>query len=219
MKRCPNCAFPNIDTDRICFKCNTPLDTTPITSSVQTLVSQEIQAAEAQATVTNAEALDDLTPKSTMPQPIPFPKSATQPTFVPYKHVVSSLEVSSTSISEETCNSHHTPTDEVAPPTTTPPRSTTPTRILPKYKHFATLRVLLILLGCIQGIGFIGGGIILLLTATSETTMVLSFILMLLGLSSAIVSIILSFLFTWLNDVECNQRKQIELLNHLYHKS
>lgn len=177
MKRCPICHFPNIDTDRTCFKCNA-------------ILTEEVNIA--------------------------YPNSE-EKAYLAYGKSLSELE--------NTLNDSHTPppsdtSDYTAPPTpsTRPPRQTTPTRIIPKYASFSLLTTLLRLLSSIQGLLFIILGVMSALTLKNTVGILILVVALLLGVASILIGFTLSYLLVWFNDVECNQRKQLELLTHIFHK-
>lgn len=197
MKRCPNCDFPNIDTDRACFKCNAALDSVTSTESNKESEVKVSYPTEEEETLliygntvpyTNT-ALEDLRTTAEVQSPI-----------------------KSTSVSKSA-------TDYITPPPTTPePSPTTPTRIIPKYRSFSIFTGLLRILSCIQGAIFIILGVLFLLWSKSLIGIVGLMIMATLGISSILIGFILSYILTWFSDVECNQRKQLELLNHIFHK-
>lgn len=186
MKRCPKCIFPNKDTDRTCFKCNTLLDEVPSTSA--NVVPTDAPPTSLLSTASPAPR------NSKRGQSAASEASATADAFIDNRIL-----------------------SEVPPLTTTPPKLKTPARITPKYKAFTILSVILKIFSPLQGIAIIVIGCLFatLMTPLSATcTIILSVIL---GLTTTIIGLLFAYALTWMGDVECNQRKELELLNHLYH--
>ena len=259
MKRCPNCNFPNIDADNVCFKCGTALlEESPIPETLSSQTDEATQAEETIPTNQSSQAdrpsqesqtlhanqldqlnqpkikgnVDDLLVKpnpvfdtnanisafihkptgtaevnskatATMSKPMPSPK-------VPLTKSNVTSEVAATSIP--------LPTMPVPPLATSSPSLPTPARILPKYKSLARLKILSTLMGLLFGLALIAVGVLLIFVYPGLLGVASCIGFVGIGLLSIFLGFVLSAVLGWLNDVECNQRKQIELINHVYHK-
>lgn len=195
MKRCPNCQFPNIDSDLNCFKCGTSLPDEK---------TEESDQLESNSSSTTFDAKTNIT--TFIHTPTEEPHTEPQEALAKTK--------------EETCVTSEVPlSDELPPPLTTKaPTLPTPTRILPKYKSLPRLSTASKLLGLVLGLVFIFLSVGFLLLFPS----IFSIALCILGICFGTVHMLMGFIIAagldWLNDVECNQRKQQELMNHIYHK-
>ena len=129
---------------------------------------------------------------------------------VPHINNNASSEVAATSIP--------LPTMPVPPLATSSPTLPTPARIVPKYKSLARLKVLSILTGILFGLALIAVGILLVFVYPGLLGVAICIGFSSLGVICMFLGFVLSALLGWLNDVECNQRKQVELINHIYHK-
>lgn len=192
MKRCPNCNFPNIDSDPNCFKCGTLLPDEEAEASIDTDSASNFN------TDTNVTAFIHTPTEDTHPK----------------------LEQMATETEREICTTTEMSLPEmpVPPLTSQAPTLPTPSRILPKYKSLTRLAVATKLIGLVLGLIFILLSTCCLLLFPS----IFSIALCILGIGFGIVHILTGFviaaLLSWLNDAECNQRKQLELINHIYHK-
>lgn len=299
MKRCPNCNFPNIDSDRICFKCGTALleeaptletlsnqtdettqdeETAHTNSSSQdgqsSHLNEPIQTSQpthfdsflhtnqtlnhGQSTGEN-QALhtdlpsqlnptlhtsqpsqpkikgntDDLVVK---PNPVfdtntnisafihkPTDTTGVNPKTTPTmsSRPIPSPKVSPTNnkaTSEVAATSIPLPTMPAPPLATSSPSLPTPARILPKYKSLARLKTLSTLMGILFGLALIAVGVLFIFVYPGLLGVASCIGFAGMGLISIFLGFVLSAVLGWLNDVECNQRKQIELINHVYHK-
>lgn len=205
MKRCSSCNFPNIDSDPLCFKCRTPLPEETSPEPTAPLADEDGQATSSQ----EVAATLDTTPT---------------PSFDSNTNVIQFIRTPSEAplptADEEICAASDITLPQMPPPIpiTTAPVLKTPSRILPRYKVFNVLSVIAKVTGILFGLLLIFLGVGSLLTFSN----ILGVISLILCISFGIISIILAFTFSallgWLTDIECNQRKQIELINHLYHK-
>lgn len=287
MKRCPNCNFPNIDSDRICFKCGTALlEETP---TLETLSSQTDEKTQDEETIHLDEPIqtsqpthfdsflhtnqtlnqdqstgenqalhpdppnqlnptlhtnqliqpkikgntDDLVVK---PNPVfdtntnisafihkPTDTTEVNPKTTPTmsNRPIPSPKVSPTNnkaTSEVAATSIPLPTMPAPPLATSSPSLPTPARILPKYKSLARLKTLSTLMGILFGLALIAVGVLLIFVYPGLLGVASCIGFAGIGLISIFLGFVLSAVLGWLNDVECNQRKQIELINHVYHK-
>ena len=214
MKRCPNCEFPNTDSDVQCFKCGTALpEAEPITKGVE----QEDQPETSQPTPepTVGDTLVGDTPTFNAQENITtFIHTPTEAPPVEPK-----LEPLSTLTQEETCVTSDLPTPEPTPtPVTRPTRTLPPpTRILPKYKWLPRLGLISKILSILIGLVSMSLGIGAFLMFPSIFTLALGLIGLCVGLFHWFIGFALAALLNWLNDTECNQRRQQEILTHIYH--
>ena len=210
MKRCPNCEFPNTDSDVHCFKCGTVLpEEKPIekveekeekveeTGSIQEPLEFEAPTFNAQENITTFIH----TPTEA---PSPEPEPETVPPLA----------------QEETCVTSEMPVSEQTPPPVTRPTLTLPppTRILPKYKWLPRFGLASKILGVIMGLVFIFLSIGFFLVLPSIFTLALGLVGVCFGLLHCFMGFVLAAVLNWLNDAECNQRRQQEILHHIYHK-
>lgn len=246
MKRCPSCSFPNKDTDRTCFKCNAlldpdtmlePVSTTPppLSSTNPMQFFAKTSKRSTLSTKKNVSATSPTPQPTTLPTPEPTPElleaptteevaaTLTTETFTPYTHVVSSPDISLAEVpaSDELLSQ---PTTAVPPISTPEPKLLKAARILPKYKSFQAIKTMLIVIGCLQTLSILSVGISTLLYIQAYIGLTAFINVAIIGTLIIVISCIvacttLAFsLLSWANDTECNQRKQLELLNHLYHK-
>lgn len=262
MKRCPNCNFPNIDSDRICFKCGAALleeipaaealsnqtDTTtqtkeaihtdPSFQDIQTVYIEPPSPYNPTLHISSSDEpkikrnTDDLVAK---PNPV-FDANANISAFIHKPTDTTEADSKTTTTkskplpSSPVASTTHTATSEVAatsmpqptipapPLVTSSPSLPTPARILPKYKSLACLKTLSILMGLLFGLALIATGVLLIFVYPGLLGVASCIGFVGMGLISIFLGFVLSAVLGWLNDVECNQRKQIELINHIYHK-
>ncbi|MDA3733246.1 hypothetical protein PBV87_17345 [Niameybacter massiliensis] len=110
------------------------------------------------------------------------------------------------------------PTTPVPSLTTSPPRPGTPVRITPKYGSLARLKVISKILGVLFGLALFAGGGLTLYAGQNMLSLIICVGLVGLGILNMFLGFVIGATLEWLNDVECNQRKQIELISHVYHK-
>lgn len=203
MKRCPGCKFPNVDSDLTCFKCGTPLPE-------ETLIEFAASPTDEEGQASSNEDLSTTPLFDSGSNVINFIRT---PTEVPLP--ISDEEVSATSIISFPQIPPLTPTPT---PKAAAPSLGTPARIIPKYKVFNVLSLIAKITGVFFGILLMFLGIGILLTFSN----ILGVTALVLCVSSGVITLLLSFTIAavlgWLGDVECNQRKQTELMHHIYHK-
>lgn len=211
MKRCPGCKFPNVDSDVKCFKCGTPLPEETLVEFAPSISDEEGQAS----------SNENLSVES-KPEPDP-----TTPLFDSGSNVINFIrtptEVPLPISDEEVSATSTIPFPQIPPPPTPAPKTSAPSpkapaRIIPKYKVFNVLSLISKITGVCFGILLILLGVGILLTFPN----ILGVTALVLCVSSGIITLLLSFTIAavlgWLGDVECNQRKQTELIHHIYHK-
>lgn len=98
------------------------------------------------------------------------------------------------------------------------PSLSKPARIIPKYKSLKCLKVLSELFGTLFGLALIAVGVLLIFVYPGLLGVASCIGFVGMGVLSIFLGFVLSSMLVWLNDVECNQRKQIELVNYIYHK-
>lgn len=274
MKRCPNCNFPNIDADNVCFKCGTALlEESPIPETLSSQTDEMTQAEETIPTNQSSQAnqpshFDE--PIQTLHYDQPTQESQTlhtnQPTQLNQPKIKGNVDdlvvkpnpvfdtntnisafihkptgtaevnskatatmskpmsspkvplTKSNVTSEVAATSMPLPTMPVPPLATSSPSLPTPARILPKYKSLARLKILSTLMGLLFGLALIAVGVLLIFVYPGLLGVASCIGFVGIGLLSIFLGFVLSAVLGWLNDVECNQRKQIELINHVYHK-
>ena len=200
MKRCPNCQFPNIDSDLNCFKCGTSLPDEKTEESDQL----ELDPSELDPSSTTFDAQTNATTFIHTP----IEDSHTEP-----------QEAIAQTTGEACITSETSLLDELPPPLATKgPTSSTLTRILPKYKSLHRLGMASKLLGLVLGLVFILLSVGFLLLFPSIFSIALCILGICFGTINMLMGFIIAAVLDWLNDVECNQRKQQELMNHIYHK-
>lgn len=245
MKRCPSCNFPNIDSDRTCFKCGTllpaqisvePSSEAPSTVSAEVspeptqpapVPSKPISPAPLPTTPSSApneeeqaSSSDELRPKS---NPV-FDSGANVSNFIhtPTKAPLPKTPevLPSTKAVKEACATSDIPLPQAPPepPTTSTPTLGAPARIIPKYKSFNTLSLFFKVLGIFLGLLLITLGTCVMLTFPNILGIIVLVTCIIFGIINMILGFVIAAVLGWLNDAECNQRKQIELLGHIYHK-
>lgn len=203
MRRCPKCSFPNMDTDHTCFKCGQKLNDTTYPEEQFT----ESPTIEPPAT------------------PLPQPETAS-PTVQASK-TPSQADHYATAYINSLLNDTHSnedklistkPTIPLPEPDTAPPKPKIATRITPKYDNLRWLSIFIRIVGILQSLFFIILGILGFLSMKGLLGILALSGCILMALLSILMAFSFSIFLTWLNDVECNQRRQIELIHHLYHK-
>ncbi|MEG0951023.1 MAG: hypothetical protein RSE96_03740 [Niameybacter sp.] len=282
MKRCPNCNFPNIDSDCSCFKCGsllaeelandplpapapsqtstapstkpstmaTPPEPEPNSSTSQEQVASTKSPSTVQRQKTPSRAIPSVAGDELVVKPNPVFDSNTNiidfihtPTHVTSKAsqdpVNDSTNDSANDLTSPATGQAPTPevptpeattTDEAAATvvpfpttpvpclTTSPPRPGTPARITPKYKSLSCLKVWSRILGILFGLTWIGCGACALLYVQGFLGIGICLGLAGFGILNFFLGFGIAAIFEWMNDVECNQRKEIELMSHVYHK-
>ena len=152
------------------------------------------------------------------------------PTGTTSEHPKSSSTTPKVSSSSQSASTNNKASSEVAatsiplPHVPVPPLATSspslpkPARILPKYKSLSCLKTLSKLIGRVVGLALFARGVLMIILYPGLVGVISCIGLVALSLLFIFLGFVLSAILSWLNDVECNQRKQIELINHIYHK-